>query len=238
MRILIVDDVTAVRQFLQLALGEFRRATVDQAADGVQALKFLRQHKYDLVLLDLNMPLLDGFKVLSVLRQEETSQLSTPVILVSTLHSEDVIERAQRLGVRHFVPKPVRAHVLQEAIRSALGLVAAPPKIDQVERRNAVRAGISVEVELGTALLTATTSDVSPFGAFVVTDHIPAVGTVLNVTLKFPHLAEPIRTKGCVVHIRTTSLDGVRNGFAVRFDLDDPEVRERLLKAFDSPEEP
>ena len=237
MRILIVDDVAAVRQFLQLALGEFRRAEIDEAGDGAQAIQLLKQHKYDLVLLDLHLPVFDGFKVLSLLRQGEGDGPRTPVIVVSTLQEDSAVERVRALGVEHVLPKPLRAHLLQQAIRSVLGLDdTTAPGGEPAERRKMPRASLSLVVEIGGEVtFRGTTSDASPFGVFVLTEQVPPVGTHVTVSLEFPHLPEPLRASGEVVHVRTELLGGLPSGFAVRFDGGDNELYARLHRAFESP---
>jgi sigma-B regulation protein RsbU (phosphoserine phosphatase) len=80
-RVLVVDDDPAVRDLLVFVLQRYS-LTVDQAADGREALALIKQNQYAVIVLDLIMPVLDGFGVLDALAGPEVS--SRPVVLVLT----------------------------------------------------------------------------------------------------------------------------------------------------------
>lgn len=102
-RILIIDDHEAVRDTLKLILGR-RPVMVDEAGSGPEALRRLRDESYDMLLLDLKMPYLDG---LDFLEQARLMGVETPVIVISAYLSPDELPRAFRLGVVDFLPKPL-----------------------------------------------------------------------------------------------------------------------------------
>src|SRR5438477_12569733 len=106
-----------MRRFLQMALASLREASIEEAGDGVQALRLLTENRYDLVLLDLNLPLLDGMKVLTKLRSSEPATRKTPVIIVSTVHDEELLARVRSLGSVHILPKPAEAFRLLDMSR-------------------------------------------------------------------------------------------------------------------------
>ena len=67
-RILIVEDSPTMRQLLLFSLKKLADAEVIEAADGVDALRKLPEHKFDLVLTDINMPVMDGLKLLAMMK--------------------------------------------------------------------------------------------------------------------------------------------------------------------------
>jgi len=119
-RILVVEDSPAMRQLLRLAVARVPDAVVDEAGDGVAALKAIAQASYDLVLLDLNMPFLDGLKLLGKLR-EEPSARDTVVCVVTTSEGDEIERQARKLGARHFVRKPVSRRALDAILAEVFG---------------------------------------------------------------------------------------------------------------------
>lgn len=100
--VLIVEDDPDILSSLAEVLRE-EQFEVDTAANGYQALSRLESHMPDLILLDLMMPLMDGWKFLEVARQRFPA-MRAPVVLLSAVHG--LTEEAHRLGVDAFLPKP------------------------------------------------------------------------------------------------------------------------------------
>lgn len=100
-RVLIVDDNEDVRRILTLRLG-LAGFEVCDAASGREGLDALRSAQWDLVLLDLVMPELDGFEVLAELRDEAPAP---PVVVITQYDDEDNRRRALALGAAHYVGK-------------------------------------------------------------------------------------------------------------------------------------
>lgn len=120
-RVLIVEDSPAMRQLLALALKRVPGVTVDQAGDGVAALKALKAGPpYDLVFLDLNMPVMDGMKVLARLRDEQQLE-HTAVVVVTTEEHAETEQKARALGARHFVRKPVNRRTIEKILAEVFG---------------------------------------------------------------------------------------------------------------------
>ena len=114
-RLLLVDDDPILREFGIVHLSS-ETAVVQTATDGVQALELLARMPVDLVLLDLEMPRLDGFEVLRRLRsQEETARL--PVIVVTGHEDASAIDKAYQAGATSFVVKPINWRQLSYQIR-------------------------------------------------------------------------------------------------------------------------
>lgn len=109
-RILFVDDDPILREFAQVNLAS-PHATVDVAVHGADALERLSTAQYDLVLLDLEMPVLDGFDTLAAIRSNpETADLA--VIVQTGREDVEAIDRAFRLGATSFVTKPLHWRLL------------------------------------------------------------------------------------------------------------------------------
>lgn len=119
-RILIVEDSPAMRQLLKLALQHVPGVTIDQAADGVAALKALKAKPYDLVLLDLNMPIMDGMKVLARVR-DDAALAKTTVVVLTTEESAETEAKARALGARQFLRKPVNRRTIEKLIAEVFG---------------------------------------------------------------------------------------------------------------------
>lgn len=115
MRILFVDDDPILREFACVNLSS-QETTIETAADGQAALAAIRANQPDLVLLDLETPVLDGFGVLSALRADpRTRQL--PVIVVTGREDIEAVERAFGAGATSFVVKPLNWRLLSHQVR-------------------------------------------------------------------------------------------------------------------------
>lgn len=100
-KILVAEDEKAISKALVLKLNH-EGFTATPAYDGEEALALLAKEKYDLVLLDLMMPKIDGF---SVLTQMKTQGIKVPVIITSNLGQEEDIKRAKSLGALDYYVK-------------------------------------------------------------------------------------------------------------------------------------
>ena len=101
-RILVVDDDADIRELLATVLRQ-HDLTVDTAPDGVTALELVREQRYSVVLLDLFMPIVDGFQVLEALKAEE---MRAPVGLVVTGADRQSIARVDATQIHGVVRKP------------------------------------------------------------------------------------------------------------------------------------
>lgn len=113
--ILIVDDSETVRNQVGRALKEAGFGVV-QASDGVEGLREAREGDFDLILLDVSMPRMGGMEVLDRLRQEDKTR-DVPVLVLTTEMQELMIRRAKRAGAAGWIIKPVKMHLLVEAIK-------------------------------------------------------------------------------------------------------------------------
>ncbi len=106
-KILIVDDSPTVRQLLKLGLSRLPGVTCDEAADGREALHKLDGGPFDLVLCDVNMPVLGGLGLLDELRQRPALK-ELPVIMVTTEGALEDQERALEKGASAYLTKPIQ----------------------------------------------------------------------------------------------------------------------------------
>jgi len=100
-RVLIVDDDADIRNLLLTAL-RLKSLSVDTATDGKQAIDLLRQHSYGVVLLDLFMPVVDGFAVLDAIEKDT----NPPVVLVITGADRGTIDKLDARRIHGVVKKP------------------------------------------------------------------------------------------------------------------------------------
>ena len=117
--VLLVDDEDALRKVMKDLL-EREGFVVVEAADGVQALDQVDRIAPDVIVLDLNLPGLDGYGVLSHLRSRPATQ-SIPVLVLTAKGDEDNEVRVFELGADDFITKPFRARALAARLDSLLG---------------------------------------------------------------------------------------------------------------------
>ncbi len=116
--ILVVDDNAQSRELLERFLLH-EGHTVHHAEDGTKALAFLQDHEVDLILLDLQMPGMNGFQVLERLRRAGTLAC-TPVIIVSGMDSDTHAVRGIELGAEDFLSRPIDLSLLRARVNAAL----------------------------------------------------------------------------------------------------------------------
>ncbi len=101
-KVLVIDDEPGVRELISEALS-ISEITAVQAADGLEALSFLRRERFDLLILDINMPKLDGLALLEKLR---TEGMSVPVLMLSARADKADINQGLRIGADDYLTKP------------------------------------------------------------------------------------------------------------------------------------
>ena len=109
LRVLIADDEEGIRESVSLILGEDYDLTIVE--DGQQALTQLTRGKFDLALLDIKMPKLDGLEIMKRLKQQK---IDTPVLVLTAYQSIELAKEAVKLGALDYLPKPFdRERILQ-----------------------------------------------------------------------------------------------------------------------------
>jgi two-component system, cell cycle response regulator DivK len=128
--VLVVEDYADSRLLLRHLL-EMSGYRVLEAADGREAVRVAELECPDLILMDLQMPVLDGFTATSLIRRIE-SICRIPVVAVSALCSREFISAAATVGFNHFIPKPVDVDLLLAVVRectegAGARVYSAPP---------------------------------------------------------------------------------------------------------------
>jgi two-component system, OmpR family, KDP operon response regulator KdpE len=116
LRVLVIDDEPPIRRFLRTSLTS-QGYRIDEAEDGQAALDFLRRNVVDVIVLDLGLPGMDGFEVITKLR--ESGSLA-PIIVLSSRADEKGKVKALDLGADDYVTKPFGVDELLARIRAAL----------------------------------------------------------------------------------------------------------------------
>jgi len=112
-RILVVDDSSLVRLYYRDAL-EPAGFEIDQAINGIEALEKVLAKPFDLIIVDINMPRMDGFSFLRVLRAQASDASSIPVVVISTEAGPQDIEDARAAGANYYLVKPVSETALRD----------------------------------------------------------------------------------------------------------------------------
>lgn len=108
-----------MRQLISFSLKRFKNARIIEAVDGVDALKKLSGERIDLILTDINMPVMDGLKLVSLVRQN--AQLKAiPIIIITTEGAEEDRERGLALGANAYISKPIQSSHLIKTITELL----------------------------------------------------------------------------------------------------------------------
>jgi two-component system chemotaxis response regulator CheY len=116
---LIVEDSPTMRQLLVFSLRRLKECRIVEAVDGVDALKKLTSERIDLVITDINMPMMDGLKLISLIRGNARTK-SIPIIIVTTEGAEEDRKRGLALGANAYIAKPIQPSDLLKAIAALL----------------------------------------------------------------------------------------------------------------------
>lgn len=129
-RILIADDGRVMRVVITRKLEE-RGYTVTEAASGVEALGQIAQGAFDLVILDIHMPDLDGLETLERIRRDHTP-IQLPVIMATANDENEDVLRAFELGANDFVSKPINFPVLFARVQTQIKLKRAMEELERL----------------------------------------------------------------------------------------------------------
>jgi len=118
---LVVEDSPPMRKMIVFALSRVRELTVVEADDGVDALRRIASTKFDIIITDINMPILDGLKLVKRLRADEAYR-NVPIIIITTEGAEEDRQRALALGANAYITKPIQAPQVIQLVRETLSL--------------------------------------------------------------------------------------------------------------------
>jgi two-component system chemotaxis response regulator CheY len=118
-RILIVEDSPTMRQLLAFALKRLRGVQVVEAQDGMDGLRKVTADHFDLALIDINMPVMDGLKLIHLIRQEP-DLAAMPIAVITTEGAQEDRDRALALGANEYLTKPIQANRVLAVAKSLL----------------------------------------------------------------------------------------------------------------------
>ena len=117
--VLIVDDAITVRMYHRQII-ESPTVTVEESENGIEALEKLLTNEFDLILVDVNMPKMDGYSFLKELRANPGLR-SIPAIMISTENEMMDKEKAYLAGANMYLVKPIRPEILQSYVSLLVG---------------------------------------------------------------------------------------------------------------------
>ena len=119
---LIVDDSSVMRKIVERALRQagVPLGTVFEASSGTEGLEVLRHERVQLILSDINMPMMDGLEFLRALRTENLAE-GVPVVMITTESSEEHVRQAIAAGAQGYLRKPFTADQVKERVLPLIG---------------------------------------------------------------------------------------------------------------------
>ncbi|OGP58947.1 MAG: two-component system response regulator [Deltaproteobacteria bacterium RBG_13_61_14] len=121
LKILVVEDSPTMRQLIFFALKRMKGIEIVEAADGVEGLKKLNSQSFDLIITDINMPVMDGLKLISLVRRD-VKYRTIPIMIITTEGGAEDRERALALGADAYITKPIQAGNVLDTAKSLLGI--------------------------------------------------------------------------------------------------------------------
>jgi len=119
LKVLVVDDFATMRKIEKNILSQLGIKNVDEADDGSTALPKIQQNKYDVILMDWNMPQMSGLELLKAVRSDPNTK-NVPIVMVTAEALKDNIVAAAQAGVNDYVVKPFTAAVLEDKLKKVL----------------------------------------------------------------------------------------------------------------------
>jgi two-component system chemotaxis response regulator CheY len=118
---LVVEDSPTMRQLIVFALRRLQSLKVTEADDGVDALKKIQAGTFDILITDINMPIMDGLKLVSLVRKDEIHK-GIPIIIITTEGAQEDRQRALSLGANAYITKPIQAPQVINTVKELLNL--------------------------------------------------------------------------------------------------------------------
>jgi len=119
--ILIVEDSPTMRQLISFALKRIRGVRIVEAGDGVDGLKKISVEKFDMIFTDINMPVMDGLKLISLVR-EDPNHKGVPIVVITTEGALEDRQRALALGANDYITKPIQPNRILDVARQLLNI--------------------------------------------------------------------------------------------------------------------
>jgi two-component system, chemotaxis family, chemotaxis protein CheY len=124
MKFLIVDDFSTMRRIVRGLLKEIGYANAEEAEDGAVALNMLKNGKFDFVVSDINMPVMNGFELLTAVKADDSLK-HLPVLMVTAEARKEDIVRAAKDGAAGYIVKPFTKATLEEKVQKIMQKLAA-----------------------------------------------------------------------------------------------------------------
>ena len=118
-RCLVVEDSETMRNMLAESLARIPGMLVVEAENGLAGIRALATQRFDLVVTDVNMPVMDGLKLISLIRGEENLK-QMPIVVITTEGATEDRERALSLGADEYLTKPIQANRVLSVAKSML----------------------------------------------------------------------------------------------------------------------
>ena len=118
-RILIVEDSPTMRQLLVFALKRMKGVDIVEAQDGMDGLRKVTSDHFDLAFVDINMPVMDGLKLISLIRGEDNLK-EMPICVITTEGAQEDRDRAMELGANEYLTKPIQANNVLSVAKALL----------------------------------------------------------------------------------------------------------------------
>ena len=115
---LVVEDSPTMRQLITFALKRIPGSKIVEANDGIDALKKLSSQKFDIILTDINMPIMDGLKLVSMVRNDPVHK-AIPIIITTEGADEDR-KRGLALGANAYIAKPIQTADLLSVVNEII----------------------------------------------------------------------------------------------------------------------
>jgi len=122
LEVLIVDDSASMRSIVRkiVGLSGYEVTTYYESSDGLEALEVLSKQWIDIILLDINMPQMDGITFLREMKKEDLYK-KIPVVLVTTEARQETVDEAFKLGVKAHIKKPFQPEQIRQILDDILG---------------------------------------------------------------------------------------------------------------------
>ena len=124
MKLLIVDDFSTMRRIVRGLLKEMGCNNADEAEDGAAALAMLKAQKFDFVVSDINMPVMNGFELLAAVKADDSLKHLPVLMVTAEARKEDIVLAAQS-GAAGYIVKPFTKETLEEKVQKILQKLAA-----------------------------------------------------------------------------------------------------------------
>jgi len=108
-----------MRQLLVFALRRLKGVEIVEAQDGMDGLRKVSSDHFDLALIDINMPVMDGLKLISLIRGDDSLK-EIPIVVITTEGANDDRRRALELGANEYLCKPIQANQVLTVVKGLL----------------------------------------------------------------------------------------------------------------------